>query len=100
MLRRLGLDVDGTVTMGLKWHLFRRVDTVATERKRLSTYLPPDAKARAKTLAKSRGVSVSALLQQAIRLMALIDDAMAAGQFVGIATDRANLETVLVPPPI
>jgi hypothetical protein len=71
---------------------------MTTEKTRLSTYLPSDTEQFARDLAKARGVSVSAVLGRALRLMIDYDDAVRGGLTIGTTRDTEHLETIILAP--
>lgn len=65
---------------------------------RLNLYLPPAVDAAARRIAADRGLSLAAVFRRALGVLDAVEQASAAGQFVGTTRHRENLEQIIVAP--
>lgn len=60
--------------------------------------LPPDVNALLRTMAKAQGINRSAVIRHALGIMQALEIDTKAGRFIGAASNRDALETVIVSP--
>jgi putative ubiquitin-RnfH superfamily antitoxin RatB of RatAB toxin-antitoxin module len=71
---------------------------VSKSHQRLSVYLPLNAADRLRDIAIARGMGVNDVMRLALGLLDMTEQARLQGHYVGIASDRENLDTVMVVP--